>query len=340
MRQAVRAGDFEIIVVVEGVHPGDTDLLSGLSCNIVIWIIPKTHLAMTPSESRPRISDRERRVSGRQLGWRALHFATASEGFIAERVNWHRHEGVEVLMFLRGAAEYEFRGGRRLALTGDQFLIVPPGLAHRAARDVRSPTVHSSITLDLSVPSRNGSPFTSPEMDWLRAHFGEKRPVVRAMSPVLRREAQRLHHAVRQFPDATSAPDEAARLRFQIAGILIEAARAGEQRAEVQEEGIVPAAMAHLERHFAKPVQIDAVAEAVGCSRSRLYAVFKAETGLSPNDWLVRLRVEKATALLEGTNRAVVEIAEATGFSSHAYFCQVFRRYTGRTPGDLRRSVG
>lgn len=286
---------------------------------------------------QPLTSLRERRLSGSVAGWSALEYLTASEGFLAERVDWHHHAGLEVLMFLRGSAEYEFRGGRRLALTGDHFLIVPPGLRHRAARDVRSPTVHSSITLDLTAAARSGCPFTRTELEWLRARLGVSQPEVRAMTPLLRRRARALHRLIHQHPQHAPAPDEAAALRLQIAGILIEAAKAGEARSTGQEAGLVTAAIAHLEQHFDKPLQMDAVAETIGCSRSRFYAAFRRETGMSPNDWLLRLRVDKALALLAGDAApSVAEIAHATGFSSHAYFCQVIRKYTGRSPGEHR----
>lgn len=101
---------------------------------------------------------------------------------------------------------------------------------------------------------------------------------------------------------------------------------------------MVAAAISYLERHSGSPVQIDAMAENIRCGRSRLYAAFKHETGMSPNDWLLRLRVKKAEVLLATTRRTIKEIALAVGFSSHAYFCQVFRKYTGRSPGELRES--
>lgn len=286
---------------------------------------------------QPLLSLRERRLSGSTAGWSALEYLTASEGFLAERVDWHSHAGLEVLMFLRGSAEYEFRGGRRLALTGDHFLIVPPGLRHRAARDVRSPTVHSSITLDLTAAVRSGCPFTRTELDWLRARLAVSQPEVRAMTPLLRRRARVLHRIIHQHPEHAPAPDEAAALRLQIASILIEAAKAGEARSIERDAGLVTSAIAHLEQHFGEALQMDAVAESIGCSRSRFYAAFRRETGMSPNDWLLRLRVEKAVRLLSRAGSpGVAEIAHATGFSSHAYFCQVIRKYTGRSPGEHR----
>lgn len=312
------------------------ELLSGSYCNIIVWTISITIMSRPQSGSQHVMSLRERRVLGCAVSWPALRFITASERFVAERVAWHSHDGYEVLMFLRGAAEYEFRGGRRLSLTGDHFLIVPPGVKHRATKDMRSPTVHSSIMIDLSAAGLSGSPFTGSEVDWLRAKIGDKKPVVRTMTPLLRRLARLLHRAVRQYPEANPAPPEAATLRMQIARILIEVARAGDEPSAGKEAEVVASAIAYLERHSARPLQINEVAENAGCSRSRLYTAFKRETGMSPNDWLLRLRVKQADVLLTTTSRTGMDIALAVGFSSLAYFCHVFRKYTGRTPGEHR----
>jgi transcriptional regulator GlxA family with amidase domain len=58
---------------------------------------------------------------------------------------------------------------------------------------------------------------------------------------------------------------------------------------------------------------------------------------MSPNDWLQRRRVKAATDLLRATDRKLEDIATAVGFSSAQYFCQVFRKYTGKTPGEHRQ---
>jgi transcriptional regulator GlxA family with amidase domain len=71
-----------------------------------------------------------------------------------------------------------------------------------------------------------------------------------------------------------------------------------------------------------------------GCSRAHLFLVFKRETGMSPNDWLQRRRVQATTELLRTIRRKLEDIAAATGFSSAQYFCQVFRKYTGQTPAE------
>jgi AraC-like DNA-binding protein len=84
---------------------------------------------------------------------------------------------------------------------------------------------------------------------------------------------------------------------------------------------------------------MDDLVRYVGFSRARMFDIFKAQTGLTPNDYLQRLRVESAQEQLRQTDRSVTEIASATGFSSGQYFSTVFVRYTGVSPTRFRKGA-
>ena len=83
---------------------------------------------------------------------------------------------------------------------------------------------------------------------------------------------------------------------------------------------------------LSEPVSMDDLVRHVGFSRARMFDLFKAQTGLTPNDYLQRLRVETAQEQLRQTNLSVTQIALATGFSSGQYFSTVFARYAGVAP--------
>jgi AraC-like DNA-binding protein len=100
---------------------------------------------------------------------------------------------------------------------------------------------------------------------------------------------------------------------------------------------IATAAMEHLHKHYLEPVSIEELTRFLGYSRTRTYELFKSQTGLTPKDYLQRLRVQKAEELLSKTNRPITEIAHAVGFSSSQYFSTVFRRYTGQSPAGFRQ---
>lgn len=68
--------------------------------------------------------------------------------------------------------------------------------------------------------------------------------------------------------------------------------------------------------------------------------LFKKETGEKFSNYVMRLRIEKAVEMIEASEDVkVFELAEALGFGDNPqYFSQVFKKYTGQTPSDYRKS--
>jgi AraC-like DNA-binding protein len=82
------------------------------------------------------------------------------------------------------------------------------------------------------------------------------------------------------------------------------------------------------------------VAKAVNTSTFYFCKLFKKSTGLTFTDYLARLRVEKAKALLLKPDLRVSEIAYEVGFQSVTHFNRVFRKLTGDSPTRYRQSLG
>ncbi len=76
--------------------------------------------------------------------------------------------------------------------------------------------------------------------------------------------------------------------------------------------------------------------EKCGLQRSRFYTLFKRETGFSPNDYLIQVRMKKATMLLQESNRSISSIADELGYASLHYFTRQFTAYFGISPGRYR----
>ena len=72
-------------------------------------------------------------------------------------------------------------------------------------------------------------------------------------------------------------------------------------------------------------------------SPNYLSAAFKAETGENFSTYLTRIRLERASVLLETTRLTVGEISQMLGYASSAHFISFFREQKGLTPGAYRR---
>jgi AraC family transcriptional activator of pobA len=99
----------------------------------------------------------------------------------------------------------------------------------------------------------------------------------------------------------------------------------------------VTEAIRYMEERYAEPLRIAQVAAAVYLSPDRFTKVFFQAAGQTPRAYLRYLRVERAKALLAGTDLGMAEIAGRSGFAEPAYFTRAFRAATGLTPGEFRR---
>jgi AraC-like DNA-binding protein/mannose-6-phosphate isomerase-like protein (cupin superfamily) len=281
----------------------------------------------------------ESTFTGDELGMTMVGSTAATHRFNAIPITWHSHDRHEVLMLLRGGAAYEFKNGTELELAGGHMIVVPARVLHRGSKDVRTPSVICAINFDIAYAVTQHSPFTKMEMAWIAAQFQSRTPRLLSMSPTLRRMAQSLHQMILQQRKSPRTADGTASVRLLVASIILEVARHTSGTHQRSTADAVALAKEHMEAHFTEPLPMNEVAQKAGCSRAHLFLVFKRETGMSPNDWLQRRRVKAATELLRTTNRKLEDIANASGFSSAQYFCQVFRKYTGKTPGEHRQKA-
>ena len=93
----------------------------------------------------------------------------------------------------------------------------------------------------------------------------------------------------------------------------------------------------HTHLRYELTVEDLAAMEFLGVSRYR--EVFRAITGVSPNEYITRLRIERAKDLLSQNNASVASVAEAVGYTNRHYFHRLFKKYTDKTPGEYRARI-
>ena len=96
-------------------------------------------------------------------------------------------------------------------------------------------------------------------------------------------------------------------------------------------------AVAHIESKYFEPLAIDELCAICHCSRSSLFELFKKRTGVSPIIYKHNLMIQHALDMLAHTDLTVDEISQKTGFSSSNYFRTVFRKMTGKAPGEVKK---
>ena len=93
-------------------------------------------------------------------------------------------------------------------------------------------------------------------------------------------------------------------------------------------------------KHLSENISVDDLAEFAGFSRSHFCRIFREQSGKAPHEYLLELRIRMAMQMLQNGSSSVKEISSLCGFEEPGYFCKVFRRFAGTTPGVFRRKNG
>ncbi|MDO8329634.1 MAG: helix-turn-helix domain-containing protein [Fluviicoccus sp.] len=133
-------------------------------------------------------------------------------------------------------------------------------------------------------------------------------------------------------------------LARQVAGVLVVDYGRGLQSRFVprlplpqQQDPAVGNLQRWLEQHHAQTVTLEAMAAQLHCSPRTLMRRFKEATGLTPNDYLQRVRISAAEALLASGRQSVEQVALRVGYENRAAFAKLFKTLTGETPAAYRQ---
>jgi len=95
-----------------------------------------------------------------------------------------------------------------------------------------------------------------------------------------------------------------------------------------------------MDRAYAEPLDVRAVAAVAYISPAHFSRSFRAVFGETPHRYLQRRRVERSMFLLRETDRSVTEICFDVGFTSLGTFSRTFTRIVGETPSGYRLGNG
>jgi AraC family transcriptional regulator len=119
--------------------------------------------------------------------------------------------------------------------------------------------------------------------------------------------------------------------------------------AQTEATGILPAppssqrdrtvaAARYIESHAAEAVSLTAVAQEVGLSPFHFLRSFRRAIGLTPHQYLLRMRLIHAITLLRDTQLSITQVAYQSGWGDLSNFIRTFRRDIGCSPREFRRN--
>jgi len=93
----------------------------------------------------------------------------------------------------------------------------------------------------------------------------------------------------------------------------------------------------YINQNLAEDLSLQTLATHIGFSQYYFCRLFKESTGLTPYQYIIQQRIERAKQLLTQDKYSIVDVALQVGFANQSHFCQRFRRITGVSPRTYRR---
>jgi len=278
------------------------------------------------------------RLTSRDIGLGWLDGLTLRTASRAVSVKPHSHKHMEIILCLRGEITYDIRGFEPIVLGADMGLVIPARYRHTLNDNAESPGERLGLhLLDKMTRNREYAVFSGEDYRAFQQALLNAAARPFRLPPALRASARELADYLRRSGEGLASPERGL-IRILCCSILYTLVKTLSDPPASPQPQLMEEAVRYLKAHVAETFRIDSLVRHMGYSRARLFALFKRHTGLTPNDYLVRLRIEKARELLSGSALPIARIAKVCGFGSPEYFGAVFRRYVGMTPGVYRTS--
>ena len=101
----------------------------------------------------------------------------------------------------------------------------------------------------------------------------------------------------------------------------------------------VELAKAYIEENYRHDLHVSDIAARIGIDRSYLTQIFKEVLNISPQEYILHFRLDRAALLLHDITLKVSAVAQAVGYKDVASFSRMFRRYKGVTPSEYRMRI-
>ena len=93
----------------------------------------------------------------------------------------------------------------------------------------------------------------------------------------------------------------------------------------------------YISTHYNEDISLEDLSNLTYLNKYYLVHSFKEYIGYSPINYLINVRIAESKHLLSTTDYPISKIAMQIGFSSHSYFCQIFKKETGYSPLQYRK---
>ena len=99
----------------------------------------------------------------------------------------------------------------------------------------------------------------------------------------------------------------------------------------------LPQIINYIDSNYANKITLQSLSDIVGYSPNYFHTVFSSIMGITPQNYITKIRVSKAKYKLSASTKSLADIAYECGFSSQSHFTATFKQETNMTPYEFRK---
>ncbi len=223
------------------------------------------------------------------------------------------------LLIENGKVEYFLKNGKKLQAQSGDLVYIPAGAEYITSFSLDSSNLISSLGINFKLFDENGKYLTNNDIFVFNSSKVKK----------VIYEIERLSYTFNQTKNKFNAE------LYNVFNILCDEFYA--QNLSNEDFSIIKNGVEYLHQNYDKNFELTILADKCNISEVYFRRLFKKLLGYSPNEYRIKLRLEKACDYLKFTTIPIQLIAENLGFTDSAYFTKVFKEKYNDTPLNFRR---
>ncbi|MGG6263829.1 helix-turn-helix domain-containing protein [Leptolyngbya sp. AN03gr2] len=260
-----------------------------------------------------------------------FYFGQYDEPFLETPEHSHPHHEIVILHFEEATpVEFALDGKVQVAKVTHSTTLFPAALSHQAKCDAQSR--FSILTLDLAQISLSAYEETEGRSMELQPQLTHFDPVIGHIEQLLELEMQSAQSINFLYVDSLMTALSVHLLKKY----TVEKPRLRDNFGNGSSYQLRPA-VDYMHEHLEETLSLERIAQVVGMSRYHFIRCFKQAIGISPHQYLLRQRVDRAKQLLQNSQMPLSDIADSCGFSNQSHFTTSFKQQTGATPRHFRQ---
>jgi AraC-like DNA-binding protein/mannose-6-phosphate isomerase-like protein (cupin superfamily) len=242
------------------------------------------------------------------------------------------HDYYLIHTVISGKGQFTIGGNHYTCHTGDTFIIFPGELFSYEA-DEHNPWQYVWV----------GFSHDGPSSFIAALGVSPAQPIIRdSLTPMIRSYYTQLQGCFQtDSPPALSNLEAAGYIRLLLhrLGLVQHNLDRLQPEASTTVEHVMNQAIQYLSLQFTQTISIEHLSNMLGYHRTHLCKLFKQTTGLSPMQYLLKIRMQRASELLLTSTYPIEQVASSVGYSDALYFSRKFRQWHGQSPTEYRNKL-